>query len=117
MAPADTSTVRSASTAPTERRQGVGDDGGPTRLVADTGTSRSMPGASQTTHTRPRCCLFVSPKQGRVKPYSGCVGSVTSICSVGGTLMPTGAVSCVGAQPGGERLGRPVRQHVHWAMA
>src|SRR5687768_6330049 len=65
-------------------------------LVAATGMSRSTPGASQTTQTRPSRCLLVIPRQGRVSPYRGCAGSVTSICSAGGTVSPIGVVFWVG---------------------
>src|SRR5437763_1037531 len=61
--PADASTVSSARTAGTESRHGEDGGGRPERLVAATGTSRSVPGASQTTQTRPRSCFFVTPRQ------------------------------------------------------
>src|SRR5438128_9846981 len=115
--PADASTVSSASTAGTESRHG--DDGGarPERLVAATGTSRSVPGASQTTQTRPRSCLFVTPRQRSRKPYNGWVGSVTSISWVGGTLTSTGVLSCGVSQPRRETGGGAIREQVDRATS
>src|SRR5439155_25434805 len=89
----------------------------PERLVAATGTSRSVPGASQTTQTRPRSCFFVTPRQRSRKPYNGWVGSVTSISSVGGTLMSTGVLSCVVSQPGREGRGGAILEQVDRATS
>src|SRR5215203_611754 len=114
--PADASTVNSARTAGTESRPGEDGGGRPERLVAATGTSRSVPGASQTTQTRPRSCFVVTPRQRSRKPYNGWVGSVTSISSLGGTLMSTGVLSCVVGQPGREHGGGPVGQQVDDAV-
>src|SRR5215204_6268663 len=58
--------------------------------------ARSIPGWSQTRHTRPSRCCTVTPSKGSVSPYSGWVGSTISTVSVGRAVSPIGVVSSVG---------------------
>src|SRR5687768_18180093 len=69
--------------------------------------ARSIPGWSQTRHTRPSRCCTVTPSKGSVSPYSGWVGSMTSTVSVGRAVSPIGVVSSVGLEEDSRVDGRP----------
>src|SRR6185436_4092189 len=60
--------------------------------------ARSIPGWSQTRHTRPSRCCTVIPSKGSVSPYSGWVGSMISTVSVGRAVSPIGVFSSVGLE-------------------
>ena len=60
-------TFNNACKLATHTRQGDGLIGGSPKLVARTGIIRSIPGASQTTHTRPKRALVVIPIKGKVR--------------------------------------------------
>src|SRR5258706_4335158 len=80
----------------TDRRHGDGGSWPLLRLVEPMGTTRSTPGYSHTTQTRPSRGLFVIPTSGSVLLYKGCAGSVTIIVSVGSAVMPSGVLCWLG---------------------
>src|SRR4051812_49034252 len=82
----------SARSAGMERRQAGWGGTPPPRLVAARGMSRTTPGLSVTAQARPSCGLVATSISGKVSPYSGWAGSMTSTVSAGPTVLPLWAL-------------------------